>query len=193
MDNKLQFIIDEGTGRFIYPDGRFRQVMNGVDALLKRYQTGTIRDTDYLTGLKMLIKREPDLIDAHAHLSLAFNESEDNPKKALKAALAGVAVGNRLIPGGFHGRIEWKHVANRPYLRALHSAAVSYIPLGRGRAASQMMEKMLAYNPVDQPGVRYLLGSQQLRCGNIDRAGELFIAWADDYPPYYYELALFGV
>lgn len=191
MEHKLQFIVEEGAGEFIYPAARFRQAQDDFDALLEGHQTGQLRDTDYLTGLKMLIKREPDFIDAHAHLSLAFDELEDNPKKALKAALAGLAVGNRLIPEGFHGRIEWIHVANRPYLRALHSAAVSYIQLGRGKDGSLLMEKMLAYNPDDNVGVRYLLGSVQLRSGDIASAGEFFNAYADDYPPYYYELALF--
>lgn len=52
---------------------------------------------------------------------------------------------------------------------------------------------MLAYNPNDNQGSRYLLGSEVLRAGNKERAANIFDEYADNYQPYYYELALLHI
>lgn len=52
---------------------------------------------------------------------------------------------------------------------------------------------MLAYNPDDNQGMRYLLGSEYLRLGRRDKARPLFEAEAASYPPYHYELALLHI
>lgn len=52
------------------------------------------------------------------------------------------------------------------------------------------MEKMLAWNPNDNQGIRYLIGTEYLRAGEITKARGIFEAEAADYPPYFYELGL---
>jgi tetratricopeptide (TPR) repeat protein len=193
MENKLQFVVDNESGYFVYPDERFKALLDAFDTLVSEYQDELVGPTTYIADLKKLLKKEPDFIDAHAHLSAAWDDLEGSPKKALKAALAGLAVGNRLIPEGFSGKIEWNNLDNRPFLRALHAAALSFAQLGRHRDSGLLMERLLAYNPDDNQGVRFLVGSELMRGGEIDRAGEIFANNADAYPPYYYELALFNV
>ncbi|WP_317203481.1 hypothetical protein [Janthinobacterium sp.] len=53
-----------------------------------------------------------------------------------------------------------------------------------------IIELMLARNPADNQGVRFLLGSEALRAGDFAHARAVFEAEADGYPPYFYELAL---
>ncbi len=52
------------------------------------------------------------------------------------------------------------------------------------------MEKMLKWNPNDNQGVRFLIGSEYLRLGEVDQARSILEKEAEYFPPYCYELAL---
>jgi len=189
MENRLQFNVQEGTGVFIYPNERLSPLLDEFDELLDSYQSGEMKTGRYVAELSRLIVQEPDFIDLHAHLSFSFYK-QDKPKKALDAALAGLAIGNRFIPEGFDGLIEWHSLGNRPFLRAMHGAVLAYVRLRKHRDATILMNKMLAYNPNDNQGVSCLLGSEMLRSGDRYQAEKVFSEYADSYPPYFYELAL---
>ncbi|MFJ2456789.1 tetratricopeptide repeat protein [Pseudomonas protegens] len=189
MKNKLHFEAREGAGRFVYSGEQFDHLVDEFDELLEIRQSGEIDDKRYLAALRQLVVREPDFIDGYAHQAFALYD-QGKPKKALEAALAGLTVANRLIPEGFNGHIEWTHLENRPFLRALQSAVLAYVRLRRHKDVVKLIDKMLAYNPNDNQGVRYLLGSEALRAGDKVRAQEVFNDYANYYPPYYYELAL---
>lgn len=189
MENKLRFEVQGDFGCFVYPNERFASSLDKLDNLFGNYQSGEMNDKRYISELKRLIGQEPDFIDFHANLSFAFLE-QDKPKKALDAALTGLAAGDRVIPESFAGFIEWKYVENRPYLRALQGAMLAYVHLQRHKDAVAHIDKMLTYNPTDNLGSRYLLGSELLRAGDKERAVNIFDEYADDYPPYCYEMAL---
>ena len=182
-------MLDAEQGVFRYPSDPFDRVVEAFDAALERRDCGELSDRQYVAELERLVEVAPDFIDGHAHLAFALYD-EGKPKKALENCLRGLAVGNRLIPEGFAGRIEWGHLDNRPFLRALHGVALGYVRLRKHRDAAAMMERLLAYNPNDNQGVRYLLGSEYLRLGETDKARALLEAEAAHYPPYHYELAL---
>jgi tetratricopeptide (TPR) repeat protein len=181
--------LDEDSGTYVYTDEKLQRVMDEFDDLLDTRRTGGISDEAYISGLQRLITEEPKLIDAHAHLAFIYLE-QAKPKKALEAALAGLGLSNRLIPEGFAGKIEWGHLDNRPFLRALHGATLACIRLRRHIDAIALLEKALAYNPSDNPGLRFLLGSEYLRAGDTGKARQLLVREAQHYPPYFYELAL---
>lgn len=67
---------------------------------------------------------------------------------------------------------------NRPFLRALHGVALAHARLRRHRDAAAMMERLLAYNPNDNQGVRYLLGSEYLHLAETDKVPALLEAEA---------------
>lgn len=192
MKNKLRFEVYEGFGCFVYPDERFDHLLGEFDDLLDAHQSNNMNDKHYIAELNHLISQEPDFIDLHAHLSFAFLE-QNKPKKALDAALIGLATSNRLIPESFSGVIEWRYVENRPYLRALQGAMLAYVRLRRHKNATALIDKILTYNPNDNQGSRYLLGSEVLRTGDKVRAANIFDEYADSYPPYSYELALLHI
>lgn len=192
MENRLRFEVQKDTGCFVYPDERFDPLLDEFEDLLDVYQSGEMGDIHYIAELNHLIRLEPDFIDLHAHLSFSFLQ-QDKPQKALDAALAGLTVGNRLIPDSFTGIIEWSHVQNRPYLRAMQGAMLAYVRLRRHKDVVILIDKMLAYNPNDNQGCRYLLGSEVLRSGDNVRAENIFDEYVDSYPPYYYELALLHI
>jgi len=186
----LQFeVFDAESGAFAYPDDCYDGLLAEFDGLLDAHESGQLNDTRYVAALDRLLVEAPDFVDVHAHLASHWHR-HGKPKKALDAALLGLSVSNRHIPESFNGRIEWGHLDNRPYLRAMHIALLSYMRLRRHKDAVTIIEIMLARNPADNQGVRFLLGSEALRAGDFVHARAVFEAEAPDYPPYYYELAL---
>lgn len=181
--------LDSESGAYVYADEKLQRVMDEFDGLLDARRTGAITDKAYVAGLQRLATEEPKFIDVHAHLAFIFLE-QAKPKKALEAALAGLGLSNRLIPEGFTGKIEWGHLDNRPFLRALHGAVLACIRLRRHGDAIALLEKTLAYNSTDNQGLRFLLGSEYLRAGDAVKARQCFVREAPHYPPYFYELAL---
>ncbi len=180
---------EDQSGAFCPSGEQFGALLEKFDDVLDRHQMGELSDNAYVKALEQLVASSPDFIDGYAHLAIHW-EYQGKPKKALDMALKGLAVANRVIPEGFVGLIEWGHLDNRPYLRAMQAALISYIRLRRHVDAARMIELMLARNPNDNQGVRFLHGSELLRAKEHARARSVFEAEAHDYPPYYYELAL---
>lgn len=189
MNDRLRFEVNDNQGRFVFPDTWFCPLPGEFEKLLDTYDTGEISEASYINKLRRLAQREPDFIDIHAHLAYAFLE-QNTPRKALNAALKGLAAGNRLIPESFSGEIIWMHPENLPYLRALYAAILANVHLQRHQDAIMLIEKILAYNPEDNQGTRWLLGSELLRTGDHERAFRVLNEYADEFSPYWYELGL---
>lgn len=185
----IDFEIFGDEGVFQYSGEPFHRIVDELDEALDQRESGRLSDNAYVATLETLVARAPEFIDGHAHLGFALLE-RGKTQKALDACLHGVAIAERSIPEDFDGRIEWGHLDNRPFLRAMHGAVVCQVRLRRRQAAVALMEKMLAYNPNDNQGIRYLLGSEYLRLGKRDEARRLLEREAEHYPPYHYELAL---
>jgi tetratricopeptide (TPR) repeat protein len=180
---------DGESGAFDNPDKKFHVLVEEFDGVLDAHEMRQLADKQYVSALERLLVVAPDFVDVHAHLANHWHR-QGKPKKALDAAMAGLSIANRLIPEGFNGRIEWGHIENRPYLRAMHIALLSYMRLRRHADAVTIIDLMLARNPNDNQGVRYLLGSEAMRAGDHDRARTVFNEEASSYPPYFFELAL---
>lgn len=187
---RLQFeVFDAESGAFFYPDAANDTLLAQFDGILGAREAGQLGDKPYLAALDRLLAEAPDFIDAHVEIAAHWYDN-GKPKKALDAALAGLRAANRHIPEGYHGRIEWGHLENRPYLRAMDLVLHSYMRLRRHKDAVAIIEAMLSRNPNDNQGVRYLLGSEVLRAGDSDHALRVLQADADGFPPCLYELAL---
>ncbi|HBP4063931.1 TPA: tetratricopeptide repeat protein [Escherichia coli] len=189
MNNRLRFEVNDNQGRFVFPDTWFGPLLEEFEEVLDAYDTDEISETSYINKLRRLAQREPDFIDIHAHLAYAFLE-QNTPRKALNAALKGLTVGNRLIPEGFCGNIIWMHPDNQPFLRALYAAMLANVHLQRHQAAVMLIEKMLAYNPEDNQGARWLLGPELLRAGDHEQALSVLTEHSDEFSPCWYELGL---
>ena len=188
MEETLALDVIGNGGVFRHGDG-YDEIARQLDEALDQRDAGAITPANYLEILKSLVERCPHFIDGHAHLGAALME-QGKPKLALQAWLRGLEVGERAIPAGFAGPIEWGFLENRPFLRAAHGAALGHLRLGRRREALAIMEKMLAWNPNDNQGIRYLIGPEYLRSGEVEKAGRIFADEAETYPPFHYELAL---
>lgn len=184
----VHFEIEDGNGLFWYRD-EHTDVVQEFDDILDQYDANRLSEKDYMKQLMDMIDRNPEFIDGHVHLGYALLD-QGKTKKALDACLRGISIGRNMIPSNFDGHIEWLWLDNRPFLRALRGAVLCYIRLRQRRNAVRIMENMLAWNPNDNQGVRFLIGSEYLRLGEIDKARSIFKNEAAHYPPYHYELAL---
>lgn len=184
----ISFNVWEDGGVFAYPDGH-DDIIEQFDELLDQRDGGKLNPARYIAGLKEMVGAEPDFIDGHAHLGYALFD-QGKFKVALETCLQGVLAGERAIPPGFTGSIEWGHLENRPFLRAIHGVVLCHLRLGQRAKALPLMEQMLAWNPHDNQGIRYLIGSEYLRDGKTGKARTILAANADQYPPCRYDLAL---
>lgn len=188
MEGALEFEITGRVGIFRHGDAN-DTFTDELDAALDSRESGSVTNAKYLAVLKSIVERHPNCIDGHAHLGYALLD-EGKPKLALEACLSGFRLGERAIPAGFTGAIEWGFLENRPFLRAAHGVVLCQLQLGQRREAVVLMEKMLAWNPNDNQGLRFLIGSEYLRIGKSTKAARLFKKEADHYPPYHYEQGL---
>lgn len=180
-------IFDDGS--IFRHDEDYDGIVAELDDVLEQREAGIVTPARYLKTLKALVERYPDFIDGHTHLGYALME-EGKPKLALEACLRGLEAGESAIPTGYSGPIEWGFLENRPFLRAAHGVVLSRLRLGQRSEALQLMEKVLTWNPNDNQGIRYLIGSEYLRAGETKKAESVFTNEAAHYPPYYYEHAL---
>lgn len=180
MTGKLRFEVNDNQGCFIFPETWFGSLLDEFEELIDAYDADEISETSYINKLRRLARQENDFIDVHAHLAYVFLE-QNAPRKALNAALKGLAIGNRLIPEGFSGRIIWIHPDNRPFLRALYAAILANAHLQRHQDAIMLIEKILDYNPEDNHGARWLLGPELLRTGAHEQARHILQEHADEF------------
>jgi len=184
----IGFQIIDGDGRFSV-DGLFRQAEERLDDVLDRHSAGMLSDPAYIAELKAVVTDSPEFIDGHAHLGHALLAS-GKTRAALSSYERGIAVGEAAIPLDYSGTLSWYELDNRPFLRALHGAALAQLRLKKRKAGLTLMERMLSLNPDDNQGVRYLLGSEYLRNREPEKAGFLLESWAEHYPPCAYDLGL---
>lgn len=166
-----------------------REASDSLDELLEAHEAGTLSPTRYLAALTQLAERYPNFIDGHAHLGFALLK-QGRAKLALQASQRGLSIAETAIGKAFTGPIKWEWLENRPFLRAAQGVALCLHALNRGREAIAMMERLLAWNPDDNQGIRFLLGSEYLRAGHTKKAVDIMSKEAEHHPPYLYELAL---
>jgi tetratricopeptide (TPR) repeat protein len=98
--------------------------------------------------------RDLRCLDAHAHLgNLEFDRS---PERAIVHYEIGLRRDELSLPQPFDGVLEWSRLFNRPFLRCLHGYnGICLWRLGRTREAVEVFERILAFNPNDNQGVRF--------------------------------------
>ena len=184
----MGFQISDGDARFSR-DAPTNDVEQQLDDLREQYESSELSAADYIAKLKAIVADSPDCLLGHSHLGDALLQA-GKIRPALSAYEKGIALGEAAIPANYKGTLPWHELSNRPFLRALHGAALAQLRLKKHKPAISLMERMLSLNPDDNQGVRYLLGSEYLRNREPEKARFLLESWADDYPPCAYDLGL---
>jgi tetratricopeptide (TPR) repeat protein len=106
-----------------------------------------------------VLAKNPFHIDAMHHLSLLYDAVGDL-EFSYMAAQAAVSIGLQALPAKFQwdkARMEWGYWGNRPFMRAYHHLGLFYWDRNAVKDAIQIFSRLLAVNPMDNLGVRYLL------------------------------------
>lgn len=185
----IEFHVSGGGGEFHYPDAEFNESQEWFDVTQEDFEDGRLSEKVYVQRLTQLTETIPEFIDAYSHLGHYYFQRHSF-QEALAFYKKGIAIGESVIPDGFRGNIDWLPLDNRPYMRALHGATITYVAIQDHDEAVRWCERLLATDPHDNLGIRFLLGSEYLRVGRLQEAQKIIAKEAGHYPPYRYELAL---
>ncbi|TWU43302.1 Tetratricopeptide repeat protein [Novipirellula aureliae] len=119
--------------------------------------------------LRKFIKRFPYHIDAYHHLGI-IETNLGHDARALKYFEMGYRIGILSIPKAFSGQLPWGFLRNRPFLRAAHGYGLALERERRHLEAVDVYEQILAFNPNDNQGIRYLLPSLYLEAKSPQKA-----------------------
>jgi tetratricopeptide (TPR) repeat protein len=100
----------------------------------------------------------------------------------------GLEAGTQALgPEGFEEFADhfWGFLETRPYMRARHGLALTLLRLGEEDAAVEHLRGMLALNPNDNQGIRYLLLGVLLGRDDIAEVEALLKAYEDDGSPFW--------
>ena len=181
--------IQDGNAVFQYPP-EYEICDREFDDLLDKRDEGRVSDKSYLRKLGELTARYPWFIDAHAHIGLEHLERGKH-KLALKSYQYAFKLGETALPADYQGLVEWARHENRPFLRAVGGVIDCLPASGEKQKSIALMEKVLDWNPSDNQGWRWKIGSEYLRAGRLEEARDIFEANVAGFPPYWYELGLF--
>lgn len=115
------------------------------------------------------------------------DEAAEVHERAFNRALA-------LIPKGYKGQITWSEIDNRSFLRLAHGTLLGLMHRREGKSAMVLAKKLLAWCPMDNLGVRFLLGDIALITGDRKAAMKEYLNGAtnspDSHPNAWYQAAL---
>ena len=95
-----------------------------------------------------------------------------------------------MVPKGFKGQITWSEIDNRSFLRLAHGSLLGLMHRREGVTAMMLAKQMLAWCPMDNIGVRFLLGDIALLKGEHKAAMKEYLKGAPNSPAHWYQAAL---
>lgn len=172
--------------------GRFSrnwQDEEALDALLAQLETGQITDKQALMQARKLEATTPYNLEiqnfiANRLWSLGLrDDAAEVYEKAYAFALAA-------IPKDSKGQITWGEIDNRSFLRVAHGTLLGWMHQGKGKAAMELARQLLAWSPMDNIGVRFLLGDIALLQGDHEAALQEYLKSGPNSPASWYQAAL---
>ena len=182
----IQIEIDGNEGRFWHGED---QTDDQLIQLLDDYDDGRFGLRAMINRLRRLAEANPHHIDTLAHLG-SFLHEDRKREEASECYERGFGIGLAALSDDFDGQLPWSWLDNRPFLRAAAGAASSRIENGSRTKGIELMERLLRWNPNDNPGIRLEIGSEYLRNDQTDKARWMLEKHAGEHPPYLYELRL---
>ncbi len=140
--------------------------------------------------LRLALERDADC--AAARVELADMEFHGGNWKSCLAAYEEV-IKREAARWSSSRNAWWVDRATRPYLRAIYGRAMTQWHLGRYTAGAKTLEELLAINPRDNQGTRFLIPMLHLLAEAPERAAAFFSRYAERFPNDYSEPSfLFG-
>jgi tetratricopeptide (TPR) repeat protein len=176
-------------GRF----SRHWQDEEALDVLIDKLEAGQLSHKQALMQARKLEATTPYNLEIQNFIANRLwalglhDEATEVYERAYKQALAH-------IPKGFKGQITWGEVDNRPFLRLAHGTLLGLMrrrgQAKAGEATMAVAKQMLAWCPMDNIGVRFLLGDVALLQGDHKAAMREYLKGAPNSPAHWYQAAL---
>jgi len=172
--------------------GRFSrswQDEDALDALIDKLDAGQISDKQALMQARKLEVVTPDNLEIQNFIANRLwalgmrDEAAEVHERAFNRALAH-------IPKGYKGLITWSEIGNRSFLRLAHGTLLGLMHRREGKSAMVLAKQMLAWCPMDNLGVRLLLGDIALITGDRKAAMKEYLNGAPNSPMHWYQAAL---
>lgn len=158
-------------------------VENKFDEAIEAYDGGRFKEAEAL--IKSVIVECPNHIDALHHLGLYRGDRGDSFGSYVFCQAA-VAVGLQAIPSAFRWDrdcVPWGQLSNRPFLRAYHALGIHRMEQDAWQDAITIFTRLLAVNPNDNQGVRYILPKCWFETNNEAAIVEHCQQWTGDNDP----------
>ena len=163
-----------------------------VQEAWSRYVKGQYGRRALRNRLAKTTQRADERIDVVTiEAALAIVESDGEKARACYERI--VAIAHELLPKGFKGTLSAERGDNDLVLSAAYRLADARLATGENDDGIALLRRILAWNPDDQQGVRYRLGSDMLRAGSEGGALGYIDRYEDEYPPYRFERALIEI
>jgi tetratricopeptide (TPR) repeat protein len=172
--------------------GRFArnwQDEEALDVLIDKLEAGQLSHKQALMQARKLEATTPYNLEIQNFIANRLwalglqDEATEVYERAYKQALAH-------IPKGFKGQIIWGEIDNRSFLRLAHGTLLGLMHRREGEAAMALAKQMLAWCPMDNIGVRFLLGDIALLKGDHKAAMKEYLKGAPNSPAHWYQAAL---
>lgn len=139
-------------------------------------------------ALHTIIGRDSHFVDAY-NLLATIEIGNGEIEKGIHLQERALKIGEQIIPDSFDGNIRWGFTENRPYLRAMHAVAMNHALDNQFKQSIGLLERLLAYNPGDNQGIRYLIGDFYFLENQLEKAEQIY-KQNQDFPPYLYSYGL---
>ena len=198
LDNPLRFSVetfdDPDTGKPTQY-GRFArnwQDEEALDVLIDRLEAGQLTHKQALMQARKLEATTPYNLEIQNFIANRLwalglqDEATEVYERAYHLALA-------MVPKGFKGQITWSEIDNRSFLRLAHGSLLGLMHRHKGAAAMALAKQMLSWCPMDNIGVRFLLGDIALLKGDHKAAMKEYLKGASSSPAHWYQAALIAL
>lgn len=181
------------TSRFALPDrramegfmaglfGRVSASANGAvdEAQEVMYEAWEASGAQRIALANSALEISPLCADAYVLLA---EESATSDAEALALYTKGVAAGERALGRLFEESVGhfWGVLETRPYMRARAGLAITLWRIGDREGAIEHYRALLALNPGDNQGIRYLLASALLTRNDLPALRKLLRDYAED-------------
>jgi tetratricopeptide (TPR) repeat protein len=172
--------------------GRFArnwQDEEALDVLIDQLEVGQLTHKQALMQARKLEATTPYNLEIQNFIANRLwalglqDEATEVYERAYYLALA-------MVPKGFKGQITWSEIDNRSFLRLAHGSLLGLMRRREGEAAMALAKQMLAWCPMDNIGVRFLLGDIALLKGDNKAAMKEYLKGAPNSPAHWYQAAL---
>lgn len=133
-------VLDEAEGAYQIANYVACEASEPFETAIQQYSAG--RNADARRMVKSFLVLHPLHIDSYHHLgNIAWDEG--HVERALKYQEMGYRIGWLTLPDDFEGRLPWRKVDNRPFLRACHGRALALKDCSRPIEAAAALPPIL--------------------------------------------------